>query len=94
MLTLAAIAFDRFMAVFRPLYYSKNNSKMLFYIVCIIGVLGGTFTTGIAFAGTDSSVKISVCSAGAAISALSVPYSLAWSIFFTTSVFGKFIVTI
>ena len=93
MLTLASIAFDRLIAVVKPFYYSKNDSKLFFHIILIIAVVGGSFTVGMTFVRVDNS-KVNVCSPGAAVSDLSIPISLAWSIFFTMLIFGKFILRI
>ncbi|KAE9547410.1 hypothetical protein FO519_009377, partial [Halicephalobus sp. NKZ332] len=91
---LVAIAFDRFMAVFKPLAYSKNDSKLFFYLVATIGISMGAVFTGAGYIGVDNSVKITICSAGAAASPGMMPFSLIWSATFVFLLFFFYILTI
>ncbi|KAE9546992.1 hypothetical protein FO519_009796, partial [Halicephalobus sp. NKZ332] len=88
---LVAIAFDRFMAVFRPLAYSKNNSRLFFYAVAVVGISMGLLFAVIVHIGVDDSVPITVCSVGPAMTRAMIQINIAWSGTFLFLLFCKFI---
>ncbi|KAE9551144.1 hypothetical protein FO519_005653 [Halicephalobus sp. NKZ332] len=65
---IVAIAFDRFMAVYKPLHYSKNRSKFFIYLVASVSFFFMITTAITPMVGLDTSTKITVCSMGAASS--------------------------
>lgn len=86
---LVAIAFDRFMAVYKPLHYSKNDSKMFVYAVAGLAVFFCILTSGSSLVGLDNSITIAVCSMGAAGSKTLDSLNLSYSGVFLFLVFRK-----
>ena len=64
----AAIAFDRFIAVYRPFNYSKNHSRKFVYLVASVAIFFAVATAMTPMVGLDTSTKITVCTMGAASS--------------------------
>ncbi|KAE9549821.1 hypothetical protein FO519_006972 [Halicephalobus sp. NKZ332] len=79
---LVAIAFDRFMAVYKPLHYSKNQSRLFVYFVAGVAIFFAMMSTTTSAVGLDNSTMITVCSMGAVSSKTLAPIGLAYSSLF------------
>ena len=78
------------MAVYKPLHYSKNDSRLFVYLVAGATLFFIVLTSSSSLVGLDNSIPITVCSMGAAGSKSLAAISLTYNFAFLFLVFCKF----
>lgn len=86
---IVGIAYDRFIAVYKPVKYSRNTSNIFLFFIGILGCFWPIFLTTLKHWNLDRSKKIHVCSVGAASSNTLAPVNTGFSTVFIISLYSK-----
>ena len=86
---IVAIAFDRFLAVFRPTTYAKDRSPIFLSITGVIACLAPIYLFIAKWINLDMDPLITVCSSGAAAAKLFFLSNLVYCALFLVLTFSK-----